>query len=100
MGAPVVARLGHTPSSRAAGAILKAVGLDDWVASDDDGYVAIARRFVEQPADLARLRQELPGRILDSAAGNGEIYTRCVEAGYRQFWRRYCTSQDRNAAGL
>ena len=92
MGVPVVAKLGHTPSSRAAGAILKAIGLDDWVASDDDGYVAVARMFVEKPADLARLRQELPGRILDSAAGNGEIYTRCVEAGYRQFWRHYCAS--------
>jgi hypothetical protein len=42
----------------AAGAMLKAVGREDWVASDDDGYVAIARMFVEGPADLARLRQE------------------------------------------
>jgi predicted O-linked N-acetylglucosamine transferase (SPINDLY family) len=100
MGVPVVARLGHTPSSRAAAAILKAIGLDDWVASDEDGYVAIARKFVEKPADLARLRQELPGRLLESAAGNGEIYTRSVEAGYRQFWRHYCASQSRSAAGL
>src|SRR6185437_12736384 len=36
MGVPVVAKLGRGASSRAAGAILTAVGLDDWVADDDD----------------------------------------------------------------
>jgi predicted O-linked N-acetylglucosamine transferase (SPINDLY family) len=41
MGVPVVAKLGTSSSSRLAAAILKAVGLDDWVADDDDGYLAI-----------------------------------------------------------
>ncbi|PWE78802.1 acetylglucosamine transferase [Bradyrhizobium sp. SUTN9-2] len=91
-GVPVVAKLGHGASSRAGGSIVAAVGLDDWVAEDDEGYAAIACKFAAQPAHLARLRAELPARIAASAAGNVETYTRRVEEGYRKFWRDYCAA--------
>jgi predicted O-linked N-acetylglucosamine transferase (SPINDLY family) len=90
MGVPVVAKLGNGASSRVAGAILKAVGLDDWVADDDDGYVAIAQKYASMPSHLEKLRADLPAMIANSPAGNVTIYTRQVEAGYRQFWRDYC----------
>jgi len=92
MGVPVVAKLGNGASSRAGGAILKAIGLDDWVADDDDGYVAIAKKFAAMPTHLEQLRAELPARIANSPAGNVAIYTQRVEAGYRQFWRDYCAT--------
>ncbi|MBB4422193.1 putative O-linked N-acetylglucosamine transferase (SPINDLY family) [Bradyrhizobium sp. CIR48] len=91
-GVPVVAKLGHGASSRAGGAIVAAVGLNDWVAEDDDGYVEIARKFASQPEHLAKLRAGLPARIAASPAGNVEIYTRELEAGYRQFWRDHCAA--------
>ena len=92
MGVPVVAKLGHSASSRIGGAILKAIGLDDWLAEDDDNYIAIARKYVSMAPELKALRAELPGRIANSPAGNVETYTRRVEEGYRQFWRDYCAS--------
>lgn len=95
-GVPVVAKLGHGASSRAGGSIVAAVGLDDWVAGDDDGYAAVACKYAAQPAHLAKLRAELPARIAASPAGNVEIYTRRVEGGYRQFWRGYCASASEN----
>jgi predicted O-linked N-acetylglucosamine transferase (SPINDLY family) len=98
MGVPVIAKLGNGASSRAAGAILKAIGLDDWVADDDDGYVAIAQRYASMPSDLQKLRADLPARIANSPAGNVTIYTREVEAGYRQFWRDYCASRGQDAS--
>jgi predicted O-linked N-acetylglucosamine transferase (SPINDLY family) len=91
-GVPVVTKLGKSAASRAGGAIVKAVGLDDWVADDDEGYIAIARKYASMPSHLEALRAELPARIASSAAGNGEIYTRHVEEGYRRFWRDYCAS--------
>ncbi|WP_339033357.1 tetratricopeptide repeat protein [Bradyrhizobium symbiodeficiens] len=91
-GVPVVAKLGIGASSRAGGSIVAAVGLDDWVAEDDDGYVEIARKFASQPEYLAKLRAGLPAQITASPAGNVEIYTRELEAGYRQFWRDYCAA--------
>ena len=30
--------------------------------------------------------------LATSAAGNGGLYTRKVEEGYRAFWRRYCAA--------
>jgi predicted O-linked N-acetylglucosamine transferase (SPINDLY family) len=90
MGVPVIAKLGRATAARVAGAILNAIGLDDWVADDDDGYVAIGRKFAAMPAHLATLRAELPARIAASPAGNVRVYTERVEAGYRQFWREYC----------
>jgi predicted O-linked N-acetylglucosamine transferase (SPINDLY family) len=92
MGVPVIAKLGLSAASRAAGAIVKAVGLDDWVAEDDDGYIAIALKHASQPPELAKLRSELSAKVASSAAGNVETYTRKVEEGYRTFWRRYCAA--------
>ena len=92
-GVPVVAKLGRSSSSRAGGAIVTAVGLGDWVAEDDEGYIATALKHASQPSELAKLRAELPARIAASAAGNVELYTRKVEEGYRTFWRRYCAAR-------
>jgi predicted O-linked N-acetylglucosamine transferase (SPINDLY family) len=91
-GVPVVAKLGRSSSSRAGGAIVTAVGLGDWVAEDDDGYIAIALKRASQPSELAKLRAELPAKLATSSAGNVEFYTRKVEEGYRTFWRRYCAA--------
>jgi predicted O-linked N-acetylglucosamine transferase (SPINDLY family) len=93
MGAPVVAKLGRGASSRAAGAILKAIGLDDWVADDEDGYIAIAQKYASMPSHLEKLRAGLPARIASSPAGNIAVYTQKAEAGYRQFWRDYCAKE-------
>jgi predicted O-linked N-acetylglucosamine transferase (SPINDLY family) len=93
MGVPVIAKLGSGPAARAGGAIVKAVGLDDFVAEDDAGYIAIAQRYAADPAALAEVRARLPAMVANSAAGNGDTYTRCVEEGYRKFWRDYCASQ-------
>jgi predicted O-linked N-acetylglucosamine transferase (SPINDLY family) len=99
MGVPVVAKLGNAACARAAGGILASIGLGDWVADDDDGYIAIAKKFAGLPEHLGRLRAELRAMIAGSPSGNGEVYTRDVEAHYRQFWRDYCASAARTAAG-
>ena len=91
-GVPVVAKLGNGSSARAGGSIVAAVGLEDWVAEDDEGYAAIACKYAAQPAHLTKLRADLPAQIANSPAGNVESYTRRVEAGYRQFWRDHCAS--------
>ena len=91
-GVPVVAKLGNGASSRAGGSIVTAVGLGDWVAEDDDGYIEIARKFAAMPEYLAKLRTGLPTQIAASPAGNVETFTRELEAGYRRFWRDYCTA--------
>jgi predicted O-linked N-acetylglucosamine transferase (SPINDLY family) len=97
MGVPVVAKLGKAAGSRGAAAILNAIGLNDWIADDDEAYLAIALKFASQPSHLETLRADLPARIANSSAGNVTVYTQKVEEGYRQFWRDYCASGHRDA---
>ena len=92
MGVPVVAKLGASCASRIGGSIGSAIGLDDWIAEDDERYVAIASEFAGRPSELAALRAKLPAMVANSEAGNTELYTRRVEEAYRRFWRDYCSS--------
>lgn len=90
MGVPVVAKLGNSLPSRAAGAILTALGMPDWVADSDEAYVEIAAGHAARIGDLDRLRRELPGQINAAAAGNPVSYARAVDDAYRAMWIRYC----------
>nr|WP_041756176.1 tetratricopeptide repeat protein [Bradyrhizobium sp. ORS 278] len=86
MGVPVVSKLGNGMCSRAGGAILSAIGMADWVATDDDEYVDIALRAT--PDRLNTLRRQLPDLIAERCAPS--VYTRAVEAAYRTMWQTYC----------
>ncbi|MBR0957607.1 tetratricopeptide repeat protein [Bradyrhizobium japonicum] len=91
MGVPVVAKLGNSLPSRAAGAILTALGLPDWVADSEEAYVEIAAARAARISDLDQLRRELPGQIGAAAAGNPVSYARAVDDAYRAMWTRYCS---------
>ncbi|MGJ4903302.1 tetratricopeptide repeat protein [Bradyrhizobium sp. HKCCYLS2058] len=86
MGVPVVSKLGNGMCSRAGGAILTAIGMADWVATTDDEYVDIALRST--PDRLRMIRHQLPDLI--AARCGPAIYTRAVEAAYREMWQTYC----------
>jgi predicted O-linked N-acetylglucosamine transferase (SPINDLY family) len=89
MGVPIVTKIGNALPKRVAGTIMLAVGLVDWVASDDDEYVDIALR--SRPDRLRAIRRELPDRI---AARCGPIaYTNAVEQAYRTIWKKRCERQ-------
>lgn len=90
MGVPVVAKLGNSLPSRAAGSILTALGLPDWVADSHDAYVEIAASRGSQIGDLDKLRRELPDQIRAAAAGNPVSYAQAVDGAYRAMWKRYC----------
>jgi predicted O-linked N-acetylglucosamine transferase (SPINDLY family) len=90
MGVPVVAMLGNAITSRAAGAILASVGLDDWVSDNADGYLEIAAKFTAMPEYLKKMRYEIPARLLNSPAGNPDLFTKALETAYRKMWVEYC----------
>jgi predicted O-linked N-acetylglucosamine transferase (SPINDLY family) len=90
MGVPVIALLGNSISSRAAGSILTSLAMNEWVAEDAEQYLAIAVKFAAMPHLLKALRYELPERILASALGDAIVYTRAIEEAYRAMWADYC----------
>lgn len=90
MGVPVVAKLGDTLPGRVCAAVLTSVGLSEWVAEDDAGYVAIAAKNARRLGEIAELRKKLPAMVASSSSGNTAAYRRAVEAAYRDMWRKYC----------
>jgi predicted O-linked N-acetylglucosamine transferase (SPINDLY family) len=86
LGVPVVSLAGRPSVGRFGAMILHAVGLDDWVCHDIDGYIA---RCVAAAADLpalATLRAELQPRMQASPLCDATGLARCVEAAYRTLW--------------
>jgi predicted O-linked N-acetylglucosamine transferase (SPINDLY family) len=92
MGVPVVCMLGSWITNRLSASIVSAIGLHDWVADTEDGYLEIARKFATAPDHLRQLRRTLPDLIEASAAGNLDAYTRAVESAYRTMWTRFCAT--------
>lgn len=90
MGVPVVALLGQNAVSRIAASLLTAVGLQDWIATDVDAYVELAVAWSRRIEALSDLRRTLRRRYLASPVGDADLYTRAVEAAYRDMWRRWC----------
>jgi predicted O-linked N-acetylglucosamine transferase (SPINDLY family) len=90
MSVPVVAKLGDALSKRAAGGILSAVGLTDWVADSTEGYIDTAVTWAGRIDDLAQLRRHLPQRLDASSAGNPRLYADAVGKAYRTMWQSYC----------
>jgi len=80
-------------SQRAAGGIVMAVGLADWVADSTEGYIETAVGWAGRIDDLARLREEMPQRLDASAAGNPRLYADAVGKAYRAMWQTYCARE-------
>jgi len=73
MGVPVVSRLGDRHAGRVGASLLRAVARPEWIATDWDSYLAIARRLaadaVTSSAPRAELRAALQGSVLMDHAG-------------------------------
>jgi predicted O-linked N-acetylglucosamine transferase (SPINDLY family) len=92
MGVPVVTVAGARWSGRMSQTILKAVGLEDWVAPDLDAYVEMAVRAAGDLTALAPVRGSLRARVEQSRFCDGSRFTANLEAAYRQMWRAWCAA--------
>ena len=91
-GVPIVSLAGRPSVGRFGSMILHAVGLDDWVGTDPQGYVA---RCMDAAADLpalAHLRAELRARFAASPLRDAAGLARLVEAAYRSLWDEWRTT--------
>ena len=66
--------------------ILHAVGLDDWVCTTIDGYVARAIAAASDLNALAEMRMTLRPRFRASPLHDAAGLARAVEAAYRTLW--------------
>jgi predicted O-linked N-acetylglucosamine transferase (SPINDLY family) len=85
-GVPVLTLAGRPTVGRFGAAILHAIGLDDWVTSDVDAYVARAIAAAADLDALAALRAALRPRMAASPFLDAAGLARAVERAYRDLW--------------
>jgi predicted O-linked N-acetylglucosamine transferase (SPINDLY family) len=86
-GVPVLTYAGDRWVARTSASLLRAAGLDDWVARDEDGLIAKASALARDPgtpARLALLRAGMRSRLSASAACDTAGLCRELEQLYRQ----------------
>jgi protein O-GlcNAc transferase len=87
-GVPVLTYVGDRWVGRTSASLLRAAGLDAWIASDEEDLVAKAgalARGPATPARLAALRAGMRARLAASAACDTAGLCRALEQIYRQF---------------
>lgn len=74
MGVPVITRAGDSLISRMGLSAMANLGASEWVAGDDDSYVANAINAANDHQFLQSFREQARGRFLSSALGNGKLF--------------------------
>jgi predicted O-linked N-acetylglucosamine transferase (SPINDLY family) len=90
MGVPVVTLAGTSAISRAGDSLLRAVGLPDWIARDEDDYLRLAKAAAIDLPKLVKLRRSLRSRMQASPLMDSRRFARNVEAAYRGLWQHWC----------
>ncbi|MBN3765099.1 tetratricopeptide repeat protein [Burkholderia sp. Ac-20365] len=86
MGVPVLTRRGERFLSHVGESIVSTAGLSEWIAADDDDYVARAVRFSTQRHQLAALRSTLRERLLASPLCDAPRFARHLEDAFHGMW--------------
>jgi predicted O-linked N-acetylglucosamine transferase (SPINDLY family) len=95
MGVPFVTLAGQTFMARQGVGLLNNAGLTDWIAADQDDYVARAARHASDLQNLQYLRHTLRQRLLASPIFDALRFATHFEQALRGMWRRWCSAQSR-----
>lgn len=95
MGVPVLTWPGERFAGRHAASHLAQAGLEDWIASSPEDYVARAAAAAGDLDRLADLRQHLRARLMASPLLDGPAFARQLEAAWRVLWRAWCAREGR-----
>jgi protein O-GlcNAc transferase len=91
MGVPVLCRHGDRFLGHLCESVLHSVDLADWIAADDDDYVATAVAFARDGQALAALRRGLRERVLGSSLCNPNRFARTLESELERMWHAHAS---------
>lgn len=90
MGVPVLTLAGDRLLARQGESMLRALGMDEWVAATEGDYVETAVRLAKALEPLQSLRADLRARLEQSPLMNATQFAADLEAGFRAMWIRWC----------
>lgn len=97
MGVPVLSMRGDRFMSHQGETILASAGLTDWVALDEEDYVAKAKAFAGDVAALAELHGQLRGKLLGSPVCDVPRFAGHFESALRGMWQHWCLDENSRA---
>lgn len=95
MGVPIVALEGERMIGRQTAAMLRLLGLDEWVAKSSEEYVRLAVEASRKREDVAQLRARLRQRMVRSPLCDAQLFARDLELAYQVMWKHYCETSVR-----
>jgi len=96
MGLPVLSMRGDRFMSSTAGSIAHNAGLPDWIAADENDYVAKALAFSSNLERLATLRAGLRQQVLASPLFDAPRFAKHFEDALWGMWQRYQSQQGKS----
>ncbi|MDN7456001.1 tetratricopeptide repeat protein [Burkholderia cenocepacia] len=93
MGVPTLTIAGVTLAGRGSANWLMHVGLDTYIAKNEDEFVAKALALGKDTASLQALRTGLRARCAESAAFRPEIVAAGLSSALRTMWARWCAGE-------
>ena len=93
MGVPALTLAGKSLLSRQGVGLLMNAGLEHWIASDADDYVAKAVSYASDLPRLAELRMGLRQQVLLSPIFDAPRFAGHFETALRGMWQKWCAQQ-------
>ena len=88
-GLPLVTKAGEQFAARVASSLLKSVGMEDLITSDEEGYERLILDLATDRNQTRELRGRLQENILSCSLFDTERYTRQFETGLKLAFQRY-----------
>ncbi|MBK1647614.1 tetratricopeptide repeat protein [Rhabdochromatium marinum] len=95
MGVPVVTKLGDCAGSRMSAAMLSALGREEWIAHDDEDYIAKVVMLARAVAGRRAMRLSQRERMRQSPLCDAQDLARALEDAYEAMFERWWVKQDK-----
>jgi predicted O-linked N-acetylglucosamine transferase (SPINDLY family) len=92
MGVPVLCMRGDRFLTHICESLLQTANLADWIAVDEEDYLAKAIAFASDPTKLAALRADLREHVLASPLCDAPRFAKNLEDAFHGMWARYVES--------
>ncbi len=93
MGVPALTLASRPPVGRIGTSLMINLGLPEWVAENQEEYIAKAGAFARNPQAIAQLRAGMRQRMQDSPLMDGPGFARGVESAYREMFEKWVKGQ-------
>ena len=90
MGVPVITLCGDRHAARVGNSLLKAIGMQDWVAHTEDEYIQKAQELASDTQNLKTVKSGLRQQMQQSVLCDGLGFVKKLETIYADLYKKWC----------